>query len=102
MAVVTLSEPSAEEQQVHLYNTRMKKSNRTTLATDQKYAAVLLSLHPSVTQGDYGTLKTAIEAITGILDAELLIDGQTPATIPSGKQITMIAEVHLRLDNEEI
>ena len=100
MAIATITEPSADQQQINRYNTRMKRSNVKVLDLDRKYAVCLISLAAGVTQpDDYSTLKTAIEAVTGIVEIDLLIDGQAPSSIPAGKQLRMICEAHLRIDN---
>ena len=100
MAIATITEPSADQQMLNRYNTRMKRSNVKVLELDRKYAVCLISLAAGVTQpDDYAALKTAIEDVTGVTEIELLIDGQCPSSIPSGKQLRMICEAHLRIDN---
>lgn len=98
MAIQTISEPSAAEQQVVLYNTRMRRSNIETLTPSGKYAIVLLKLAPAVTPANYAAIGQAINAITGIQGVTLLIDGQAPASIPEGKQLNMVVDAHLRID----
>ena len=87
MAIVTITEPSADEVQKLLYRTRMRRANHVTLATEQKFACVVLSLAPAVTQVDYPALKAAIEAIAGIQEVQLLLDGQMPASIPADTEL---------------
>jgi len=101
MKIQTLTEPSADEQQIRMYNTRMKRSSVKVLAADTKYAMVLLRLHADVTQpGDYATLAGAMTAIAGVQEVSLLIDTHgTPAAIPEGKELRLIAEAHIRIDN---
>ena len=95
----TITEPSATDQQLDLYNTRMRRSNVETLTVGRKYAVVLIKLAAGVNQpGDYAALGAAIKAITGIQDVTLLIDGQAPASIPAGKQLDMVVDAHLRID----
>lgn len=95
MALVTMTEPSADEQQVRIYNTMMSRSNRLTLTAGKKYAAARLRLAPAVNQpDDYPALKTAIEAVAGIQTAQLLIDGQCPSTVPADRELRMICEVN--------
>lgn len=93
MALQTIAEPSADQQQLNMYNTKMKRHSPLVLTAGEKYAACRLRLAPAVTQGDYPTLKAAIEAITGIQEAQLLIDGQCPAGIPADKELRLICEV---------
>jgi hypothetical protein len=60
----------------------------------------LLALNPAVNQpGDYAALKAAIEAVTGVVEIELLIDGQAPSSIPTGKELRMVCDAHLRIDD---
>jgi len=100
MAVVSITEPTADTQQVNMYNRAMRRSNVKVLSLDQKYAVCLISLAPAVNQpGDYAALRAAIEAITGIQEIELLIDGQTPSSIPVDKELRMVCEAHLRIDD---
>ena len=97
--VVTISEPSADQQQKNLYNSsRMQRSNYAEIATEQKVAVVVLKLAPGVDQpGDYAALKTAVEAITGIQNVELMVDGQAPATIPADHHMRLYVTVHPRI-----
>ena len=97
----TITEPTADQQQERMYNTRMKRSESVVLELDTKYAVCLLKLAPGVTQpDDYPTLKAAVEAVVGIQEVTLLIDTHgTPAEIPEGKELRMVAEAHLRIDN---
>ncbi|HUW34504.1 MAG TPA: hypothetical protein VM223_23095 [Planctomycetota bacterium] len=100
MELRTITEPSADDQQAELYNTRMRRSNVETLVPGRKYAVVLIKLAAAVNQpGDYAVLKTNIEAVLGVQDIKLLIDGQAPASIPDGKELRMVVAAHLRIDN---
>ena len=100
MAVQTIVEPTIADQQVDLYNTRMRRSNVETLVVGRKYAVCLIRLATAVNQpADYPALKAAIEAIAGVNEVTLLIDGQAPANIPTGKQLRLVVEAHLRIDN---
>jgi len=100
MPTRTITEPTAVQQLLDTYNRKMKAANVKTLETSGKYAICLISLAGGVSQpGDYAALKSAVEGITGITEIELLIDGQCPASIPEGKQLRMICEAHLRIDD---
>ena len=100
MALRTITEPSADVQQVELYNHRMRRSNNKVLAVGQKFAVCLIRLADAVNQpGDYAALKVAIEAIPGIQEINLLIDGQCPASIPADKHLVGYVEAHLRIDH---
>ncbi len=103
MALQTISEPSTDDQQVDLYNTRMRRANMKALTPGRKYAVVLLKLAAGVNQpGDYAALGAAIAAITGISGVTLLIDGQAPASIPAGKQLDLVVDAHLRIDDAPV
>jgi hypothetical protein len=100
MPIATITEPSADAQQVRLYNTAMRRSNQEVIATSQKFAICLIKLAGAVAQpGDYAAMKTAIEAVTGVQGIVLLVDGQCPASIPSGKELRAIVEGQLRIEN---
>jgi hypothetical protein len=95
MAVRTLTEPDADEQQCLVYNRKMRVSNSAELPLDKKLACVILQLNGVVVPDDYPALGAAIKAIPGIQDVYLLIDGQTPASIPEDTVLTLVAEVQL-------
>ncbi len=100
MPLVTITEPSADEQQVGMYNRRMRKGSRQGIDTGQKFAVCLIELAGGVNQpGDYAALKASVEAIAGIERISLLIDGQAPATIPVDMELRLCVEGHLRIDN---
>ena len=101
MKIQTLTLPTADEQQVKIFNRDVKKSNVAVIELDTKYAMVLIKLNPVVSQpGDYAALKTAVEAVTGIVEVSLLIDTHgTPASIPAGKELRLVAEAHIRIDD---
>lgn len=99
MAVKTLTVPSADEQQKLVYNRKVRQGNSVELPLDKKLACVVLRLSPVVTQADYPTLAAAITDIAGIQDVDLLVDGQTPASIPDGTKLVLVADVQLRIDD---
>jgi len=100
MALRTLTEPSDDAKLLKLYNSGMAMSNPKVLDLDRKYAVCLISLAAGVTQpDDYAALRTAIEGVTGVTEIELLIDGQTRATLPAGKQLVAVCEVNLRIQD---
>lgn len=99
MTVQTLTVPSADEQQKLVYNRKVRKGNSVELPLDKKLACVILQLSPAVTQDDYPALATAIKAIAGIQEVDLLVDGQTPASIPTGTKLVLVADVQLRIDD---
>ena len=95
---VTIPIPTAEEAQVTAVNKSAKRHASQVVDTGQKLAMVLLKLHPDVTQADYSTLGAAINGITGITGLHLLIDGQTPASIPADTELRVVTDVHLRIE----
>jgi len=94
----TLLEPTADQQIERIYNTGMAVSEQKVLEADTKYALCLLKLHSSVTPDQYPALKAAIEAVSGVQEISLVIDHQTRATVPDGKQLKVVMEFNLRLD----
>ena len=101
MAIQTITEPDADARQVGMYNRKMRRCNRHDVDTGEKFAVCLLKLNGAVNQpGDYATLKSAVEGITGITEILLLIDGQAPAAIPVGMKLTVNVEGHIRIDSD--
>lgn len=101
MSVQTLTVPSADEQQKLVYNRKVRASNSTELALDQKIACVLLRLAPNVTSDDYAAIGSAISAVTGVQSIELMVDGQAPSSIPENTVVTYVSEGQIRIDDVE-
>lgn len=99
MAIQTLTVPTVNEQQKLVYNRKVRKGNSVELPLGEKLACVVLQLAPAVTQADYPALATAIKAITGIQDVNLLVDGQTPVSIPVDTKLMLVADIQLRIDD---
>lgn len=99
MPVETISEPTADEQQVIVYRTKMRKRNNTTLDTGRKYALCLIALAPTVTQpDDYASIKSSLlAAVPEIEDIELMIDGVAPPSIPAGTVLRLDCIADLRI-----
>lgn len=97
----TLSEPTADTQLLDVYNRGMRIADRIPLAVDTKYALCLLTLNAAVVPADYPTLKTNIEAVTGVSNISLVIDHQTRATVPTDTEIVAILEFNLRIESTE-
>lgn len=95
---ITLNEPSADQQKINTYNRGMRSADKIPLETDQLYALCLLKLNNTVVPADYPTLKSAIEAVTGVQNISLIVDHHTTATVPSGMQLDAVVEINLRLD----
>ena len=95
----TLTEPTADNQTLNMYNKGMAAVDKRDLDTDQLYALCLLKLNNSVVPGDYPTLKTAIEAIAGIMDIQLVIDHHTRATVPTDTKLVAVMEINLRIES---
>lgn len=100
MPIDTISDLTADELLKLEFAKRRKAAQSVDLADDTKYAIVLLTLNPAVTSGDYPTLKTDIEAVTGIQNVELLIDHQARASVPANhtQVLGVRADVTLRDD----
>ena len=98
--VQTITEPTADEKQQLIYNRKMRAGATVTVDPSQKFAVVLIKLAPAVNQpGDYPALAAAINAIPGIQEIELLIDGVTPAAIPANTQLRIVSEAQIRIDD---
>ena len=95
---VTIPIPTADEAQAVAVNRGAKRHASTEVAVDQKIAIVMLDLHEAVTSADYATLGSAINGVTGITGVKLLIDGQTPATIPAGTELRVVVDAQLRIE----
>ena len=95
----TLAEPSSDSQLIDMYNRGMRTASKVVLNTDQLYAVCLLRLNNAVQPSDYAALKTAIEAVTGVQEIQLLIDHHTRATVPTDTQLIAVTEIHLRLES---
>lgn len=90
----TLNEPTADQLLVNLYNTRMKKRSEVDLIPGKKYGICRVRLAASVNQpADYPVLKASLEALAGIQQVVLLIDGQCPVNVAAGRQLDLICEV---------
>lgn len=98
MAVVTIPIATADQAQQIAMNQYARRHNAVVLPLGQKLAAVLLQLNPAVTPANYAALGAAINAIAGIDGISLLIDGQTPASIPAGTQLVLHVDAQLRID----
>ena len=99
MSVKTLAVPSVDEQQKLAYNRKVKAAGTVVLPLGQKLASVVLQLSPAVTKADYPALKAAIEAVAGIQEVALLVDGITPDSIPENTELVLVGEVHLRIED---
>lgn len=95
----TITIPDSDEQLQIAVNKRARASGNLLLNADQKFACVLLKLAPAVTQGDYPALKTAIEAVTGIQEISLLVDGRVPVSIPVDHRVRLYLEAQVRIED---
>lgn len=103
MAVKTLIELSDDEAKRRSINRDMRLSNSAQLQPSQKWAVVLISLAPDVSQpADYSAIRQAIEAIQGIQSIHLLIDGRgAPAEIPADDSLVLHLHAQLQSLPEE-
>ena len=97
---ITLSEPTAEQQLINLYNAEQRirvAAPQVSLEADTRYALCLLKLASAVEPSDYPSLKTAVEAITGIQEIQLVIDHQTRAVVPEGRDLAAVIVLGIRM-----
>lgn len=99
MSVKALTVPSADEQQKLVYNRKVRASNTVELPLGKKLAVVVLQLSPAVTRDDYPAIGAALAGVAGIQDVNLVVDGETPVSIPEGTVLSLVAEVQLRIDD---
>jgi hypothetical protein len=94
----TITIPDADTQLTLAINKRARKSGSQVLEADQKFACVILKFAPAVTQEDYPVLKTALEAVAGIQEVALLVDGKIPASLPVDTQarLHLAAQIQLK------
>jgi len=93
----TIAQPTADELRKNWQNRRARGSKTVDIATDQKYAVVLLLLNPAVSQpGDYATLGANIKAITGIQDVKLMVDGHTVSSVPTEDKLVAMVNTAIR------
>lgn len=103
--MATITEPSADQQKVDAYNRKAFAHQTVDLETGAKYALVLLKLASAVTPSDYAALGSAISGITGIQNAQLVIDNQNNAgdvtaggSVPTGYKIVAHITEHMRME----
>ncbi len=103
MPVVTIPDVTGDDLTKLVFAKRLRAGASQDLEDDTKYAIVLLKLAGAVVPGDYPTLKTNIEAVTGIQEVSLLIDHQTRASVPAGhtQVLWVMADINLRDDTPE-
>lgn len=94
----TITEPTADEQLIDLYNRGMVRAKAVLLDTNQLYAVCLLKLNNAVQPSDYPAIGAAINAVTGVESITLLMDHKTRAAIPADHELRMIIEANLRID----
>lgn len=95
----TLEEPTADQAVVDAYNKGMAASDQVVLTTSTKYAMCLLRLAGAVTPADYPTIKTSIEGVAGVQEITLLVDHETRADVPTGKQLVGVFEANVRIED---
>jgi len=102
---ITITEPSADQQLLNLYNSEQRMrvaSGALSLEVDATYALCLIRLAPAVEQSDYPALKTAIEAVTGVQEIRVVTDYHTRATVPDGRVLaaTVVFAIRMPLAEE--
>jgi len=96
----SLNEPTLDDLRRQYYSLEMRqRGTLVELEAERKWAICLLKLAPAVNQpGDYATLATAIKAVSGVQDIDLIIDGQATDDIPEGYKLVMASGVNQRFD----
>jgi hypothetical protein len=97
MAIVTIVCPDADKSLRTAINKHAREHNKVSINPDQKFAIIILKLGASVTQGDYPALNAQIEAIDGIQDLDLLIDGKVPTTLPQDTSAYIHVRTHIEI-----
>ena len=103
MSIITITEPIGDVLTKLIFAKRLRANAGEDLLDDTKYAIVLLRLAGAVVPGDYPTLKTNIEAATGVQEVSLLIDHQTRVSVPADhtQVLRVSADIDLRDDTPE-
>lgn len=97
--IQTITIPDADERLKIAINKRAKRSGSVELDENRKFACVILKFNEAVTPANYPLLKTEIEALSGIQEVCLLVDGQVPAIIPAGTAAILHLNAQLRIDD---
>lgn len=95
----TITIPEADERLQIACNKRARASGSLLLDASQKFACVLVKLAPAVTQADYPALKAAIEAVAGVQEISLLVDGQSLASIPADHRVRLHLTAQMRIED---
>jgi len=96
----TIIDLTAEQALRLAYDKRMRMHKRVELTVDQLYALTLLTLNNAVQPTDYPTLGTAIEAVTGVQNINLLVDHHTLASLPADTKL--VADISIDLNIVDI
>lgn len=102
MAIVTISDLTADEQLKLEFAKTRRGHNTMDLEEDTKYALVVLKLAGAVTQGDYAQLKADMIGVTGIQDVDLLIDHQTKAAVLANHTQVLSARADIVLRDDTL
>ena len=95
----TIPIPTDDEAQQIAVNKSAKRHASVAVPVGTKMAVCLLKLNAAVTPENYAVLGAAITDITGITGVNLLIDGQTPATIPADTELRLVVDAQLRIND---
>ena len=75
-----------------------KKSNTVPVQPDKKFVVFGMYVVDQAQVSDLPTIKAAVNAITGVTASKALLWGQSPETIPAGKELVLHLDMHLRCD----
>jgi len=94
---------AAEQQKIAMNSGRNGRQGITPFSPTpgEKWACLMVKLHPDVTSGDYATLGSNINAVAGIQDVKLLIDmDELPALVDDvAYRYIIVGEINVRIDD---
>jgi hypothetical protein len=97
--VNTITELTDDQKLRLAYDKRMRVHQQVELTVDQLYAMALITLNNSVVPGDYPTLKTAVEAVAGVQNVNLLFDHHTLASLPADTKLVVNVSIDLNIQD---
>ncbi len=75
-----------------------KKTNTVPVQPGKKFLVFGMYVVDGAEVSDLPTIKTAVNAITGVTASKALLFGESPETIPDGKELVLYIDMHLRCD----
>lgn len=98
-AVQTITEPSAIDQMVTMFNSpKMVRGRLIPISGEDRWAVAYIPLDAGVVQpDDYAALRKAIDAIPGLGTPMLLVDRRKTTTVPEGYELFLSGTAQMRL-----